>query len=91
MQYIAIVSQTINYVQSSGFAIYTQWLNPGYSDPARYTDHLGIFGGLSVNGATTCERSGKVNAAPPPPGPRNTGVHLRLGVLPRAYLLVLKA
>jgi hypothetical protein len=64
MQYVAPVSKTINYVQSVGFAIYTQWLNPGYSDPARYADHLGIFAGLSAMGATVCERSGKVNADP---------------------------
>jgi hypothetical protein len=63
MQYIATVSQTVNYVESAGFAIYTQWLNPGYSDPARYTDHLGIFAGLSASGATNCERPGKVDAA----------------------------
>ena len=64
MQYVTHVSDTIDYVEKSGFAIYTQWLNPGYSDPAPYTDHLRVFDRLVSIGATVCKRSGKVNADP---------------------------
>jgi hypothetical protein len=64
MQYIGRVSETIQYIRDADFAIYTQWLNPGFADPVRYDDHLGIFENLNRIGATMCERSGRVNAAP---------------------------
>jgi len=64
MQYVSHASDTIEYVEKSGFRIYTQWLNPGYRDPTPYTDHLGIFDRLISIGATACKRSGKMNADP---------------------------
>ena len=64
MQYISHVSDTIDYIEKSGFTIYTQWLNPGYRDSAPYTDHLGIFDRIISIEATVCKRSGKVNTDP---------------------------
>ena len=64
MQYTPAVSTTIDYVEKRGFATYAQWLNPGYSDPSAYSDHLGIFGRLLDMGTTGCKRSGKVAANP---------------------------
>ena len=63
MQYHSDVRDTLAYVREQGFHFYVQWLNPGYSDAARYPDELNLLGTILDNGATLSLRSGKGDPA----------------------------
>ena len=43
MQYGYSVTETINYFLNTGYSMFVQWLNPGYSDPDRVDDEFGII------------------------------------------------
>jgi hypothetical protein len=64
MQYIEEVTDTIQYFETNGYAFYTHWLNPGYSDLRAYTDHLGLVQSILDLGGTVEQRDGKVDVAP---------------------------
>ena len=64
IQYRADVTQTIDYFVQHDYAIYTQWLNPGFSDSARSPDDLAMLSYLVDRSATVSIRDGKVDPAP---------------------------
>jgi energy-coupling factor transporter ATP-binding protein EcfA2 len=59
MQYRADVTQTIDYFLKNGYALFVQWLNPGYSETGRVPDTLGLMPYLLDRGATICVRDGQ--------------------------------
>jgi hypothetical protein len=61
MQYTEEVSKTIDYVTKSGFDIFIQWLNPGYSDADQYFDRLGLVNLLLAKSASLSMRNGKLS------------------------------
>jgi len=65
IQYRADVTQTIDYFLEHGYSIYTQWLNPGFSDSGRQLDPLALVPYLLDRGAVFSIRDGTL-----PPEPR---------------------
>lgn len=65
MQYTENVFQTIDFATANGFALFIQFLNPGYSDAGENDDSLGLIPRLLSHGTTVAVRNGKV-----PPEPR---------------------
>lgn len=63
IQYRADVTQTIDYFRQHDYAIYTQWLNPGFSDPGQQPDALALMPYLLDRGAVISVRDGKVAPA----------------------------
>lgn len=63
-QYRDDVRETFDYFFSKGYEVFVQWLNPGHSDPERYTDNLGLQDYLLKKGATLQVRDGRVDPAP---------------------------
>lgn len=61
MQYTEDVAKTLDYVKEKGFALYVQWLNPGYSDTGESWDRLGLVNRILDAPAALAIRSGKVN------------------------------
>lgn len=61
-QYINSVRDTYDYFFDNGYEVHVQWLNPGYSDSARYNDHLNLLPYLVKNGATVHMRNGQAEA-----------------------------
>jgi hypothetical protein len=64
IQYRADVTQTIDYFLQHGYSIYTQWLNPGFSDSGRQPDTLSLVPYLLDRGAVLSIREGTVAPAP---------------------------
>ncbi len=60
MQYTEEVAKTLEYIRTSGFQIYVQWLNPGYNDRGKNWDRLGLVNRLLVARSALAIRSGKV-------------------------------
>lgn len=63
MQYLAEVSQTIEYFLQNGYSFYTHWLNPGYSDSGHQPDHLGLAAQLLYRGAVVAIRDATTDAS----------------------------
>lgn len=63
MQYLSDVTQTIDYFLQHGYSLYTHWLNPGYSDPARQQDTLELIALLLDRGAVVAIRDATNNAS----------------------------
>ena len=63
MQYIQQVKTTLSYAFDSGFSVYVQWLNPGYSDSGTYFDRLGLAPQILGNGGVLSMRDGAVGPA----------------------------
>jgi hypothetical protein len=64
MQYLAEVTQTIDYFVQNGYSLYTHWLNPGYSDGGHQPDHLGLAAQLLYRGAVLTIRDATTDAPP---------------------------
>lgn len=65
IQYRADVTQTIDYFLQHGYSIYTQWLNPGFSDSGgRQPDTLSLVPYLLDHGAVLSIREGTVAPTP---------------------------
>jgi hypothetical protein len=64
MQYLAEVTQTIDYFVQNGYSLYTHWLNPGYSDSGHQPDHLGLATQLLYRGAVLTIRDATTDASP---------------------------
>jgi len=62
IQYRSDVLRTLNYFQENGFSLFTQWINPGYSDQALIPDTLGLLSYLLYHDGTVEIRSGKDDA-----------------------------
>lgn len=60
-QYIEPVRTTYDFFFKNGYEVFVQWLNPGYSDSARYEDELGLVTYLLGKGATLQMRNGQVD------------------------------
>ncbi len=58
MQYRTDVTQTIDYFIQHDYSIYTQWLNPGFSDAAREPDTLSLIDYLLDRDAIVSIRDG---------------------------------
>ena len=61
MQYGADVTGTIDYFHQHKYSIYTQWLNPGYSDTAEVPDSRALMPYLLKRRAIFSIRDGKVD------------------------------
>jgi hypothetical protein len=61
MQYTEEVNSTIEYVVQTGFDIYVQWLNPGYTDARDYFDRLGLVNLLLSKKAVVSMRDGQID------------------------------
>ena len=59
IQYADEASQTLDYFISKGFLLCIQWLNPGYTDPAWYPDHLGLWAYVQYQQSVLLIRDGK--------------------------------
>ena len=59
MQYRSDVTQTIDYFLQNQYSIYTQWLNPGFSDASPQPDSLSLLPYLLDRGAIVSIRDGK--------------------------------
>ena len=57
VQYRQDATDTFRYFLRSGYELFVQWINPGYSQ-SRYADDLGLRDFLLAKGATLQERSG---------------------------------
>lgn len=64
IQYRADVTQTIDYFRQHGYSLYTQWLNPGFSDSVREPDTLALAPYLLDRGAVLSIRDGTVAPEP---------------------------
>jgi hypothetical protein len=64
MQYYADVTETIDYFLEHGYSLYTQWLNPGYSDSGRQSDSLSLVPYLLDRGAVLSIRDGTIVPEP---------------------------
>ena len=62
MQYTECVRETIDYFIDNKFFLYTQWLNPGFSDPAAAWDRLGISNEILSASSVLSIRDGKCDA-----------------------------
>ena len=60
IQYTEAVFQTLDFVANEGFALFVQWLNPGYEDTSENYDRLGLMPWLLGHGATVVMRSGQI-------------------------------
>jgi len=56
LQYRREAVDTIDFFRSNGYALYVQWLNPGYKDDGPVQDTLGLMPYLLHLGATVCIR-----------------------------------
>ncbi len=56
LQYRREAVQTIDFFVSKRYALYVQWLNPGYHDAGPVQDSLGLLPYLLHCGATVCIR-----------------------------------
>ena len=56
LQYRREAVETIDFFVSKGYALYVQWLNPGYKDDGPVQDTLGLMPYLLHVGATVCIR-----------------------------------
>ena len=64
MQYITGVHQTLDYFLENGFSLNVQWLNPGFRDPAPYTDDLALVESiLDTRRSSLSIRDGQLDAA----------------------------
>lgn len=61
LQYREDVIQTIDYFLNMGYAMYVQWLNPGYNDGSVTSDSLKIVSYLLDHHATISIRNAKEN------------------------------
>lgn len=61
MQYRPDVTRTIDYFLHHRYSIYTQWLNPGFSDPARQPDSLALIPYLLDREGVISIRNGKAD------------------------------
>lgn len=52
---------TLEYARGSGFDVFIQWLNPGYSDQAMYFDWTGYSQRLLASEVTLSIRNGKLD------------------------------
>lgn len=59
IQYADAARQTVDYFLTNGFSLCVQWLNPGYSDPSRYPDYLGLAAYLLYQGSVVAVRDGQ--------------------------------
>jgi hypothetical protein len=59
IQYRKEAEDTFNYFFLRGYEIFTQWLNPGFSDQAAYVDTLEFGPWLRGKGVTLTERDGR--------------------------------
>lgn len=59
IQYIEGAMDTFNYFLERDYDVYVQWLNPGFQDKERYSDHLKMVPELLYQGATLCVADGK--------------------------------
>jgi len=66
LQYRHDVYNSFNFFLQNYYAIYCQWLNPGYSDPygVQMFDKLGIINFLVSNNSTVTLQNGKLNLNP---------------------------
>jgi len=62
MQYRVDATTTIDFFLQEGFTLYTQWINPGFSDQALLPDSLGLTSYLLYRGSTISLRDGKISA-----------------------------
>ncbi len=53
--------QTLKYAHESGFDVFVQWLNPGYSDKSMYFDRIGYCQRLLATEVTLSIRDGTIN------------------------------
>ena len=58
-QYVEGARATFDYFFKNQYQVMVQWLNPGWSDQARYADHLSFSDYLLDNGATLHVRDGR--------------------------------
>lgn len=58
-QYTDSVRKTFDFATESGFDLFVQWLNPGFSDAGENFDQLGLMSQLLAQGATCSIRDGK--------------------------------
>jgi len=58
VQYAEAGRDTFKYAIENNFSVYTQWLNPGYSDQGDYFDHQGFVPWLLAQGANISIRDG---------------------------------
>jgi hypothetical protein len=61
VQYTDAGRDSLNYFFDNGFAMYVQWLNPGYSDDAEVPDSLGFLPYMLHRGATVSLRDGRLD------------------------------
>lgn len=59
LQYKSDARDSIDYFVAHGYALWVQWLNPGFSDQASFPDSLGLADYLLHVGATVSIRSGR--------------------------------
>ncbi len=59
IQYLAHATRTIDYFLRNRYSIYTQWLNPGFSDGRREPDSLGLTSYLLNRGGVVAVRNGR--------------------------------
>ena len=64
IQYRADVTKTIDYFCQHDYSVYTQWLNPGFSDSARQPDTLSLMSYLLDHDAIVSIRDGAIAPAP---------------------------
>ena len=62
LQYTDKMRETLSYLVDQDFHLYIQWLNPGYSDPARMDDDWEIVSEILQETSTLTIRDGKVDA-----------------------------
>jgi hypothetical protein len=61
VQYLPSATQTIDYFLRRGYAFYTHWLNPGYSDDGRQQDALHLVAYLLDRGGLVAIRDATGN------------------------------
>jgi hypothetical protein len=61
IQYTEEVVTTLSYIKSNGFALYVQWLNPGYHDEGENWDRLGLINQLLDARSAVAMWSGKID------------------------------
>lgn len=61
MQYRADVTDTIDYFVENDYFLYVHWLNPGYNDPTRMSDQLGIVQHILDQNSLVGIRDGRVD------------------------------
>ncbi len=62
-QYRSTVRATYGHFFRNDYEVFTQWLNPGHGEAAKYSDSLGLGGYLLDNGVTLQVRDGRVDPA----------------------------